>query len=254
MERFLEKKYFFNNPITLQKSFLKENQVYITSKLDGRRYLVYIHPENSYLIDTSLYKTPLDIKFDKYIKCVLDVEFFKNKYYVFDILSHNNKDTRYMSFEKRYSILKDIIVKLPKKFILKEFKKINTENICDYVRTLKFKLGVSDGIIINGDGNYYSKIFKYKPPETLSIDFRIKKVTGNIFQLYIDGSKGKIKFAETIVTPYQYKKYKNDTVVEFGYFKDKFIPFRERPDKLKSNGLITVKSNYKEILNPSFKC
>lgn len=257
MDKFLNKKYFFNNPITLQKSFLRDKEVYITSKLDGRRYLIYINPLKSYSINTSLEKEPINIEFDKNIKAVLDVEFFKNKYYIFDILSFNNRDVRYMTFSERLKLLESLVPKLPKKFfILKEFRKINTDNICNYIRSVKFKLGYSDGVIINGNGNYYSKIFKYKPPEMLSIDFRIKKQKQNTFGLYIDTPKEQIKFTETIVTPYQYKKYKNDTIVEFGYDfeKNNFKPFRARPDKLKSNGKTTVKSNYKEILNPSFTC
>jgi hypothetical protein len=258
MEKFLEKKYFFNNPITLQKNLIKNEEVYITSKLDGRRYLIYIHPNGCFLINTVLEKEPADIKYSEPFKAVLDVEFYKNKYYIFDILSYQNRDVRYLSFLERLNRINKVKNLLPSnKFIVKDFKKINVTAICDYVKSLKFKLGYSDGVIINSNEDYYHKIYKYKPPEMLSIDFRIKKERPNVCNLYVDKPKGEpVLFTSTTFTPYQYKKYKNNTIVEFGYdFKNKkFIPFRERPDKLKSNGMTTVKSNYKEILTPSFKC
>ena len=258
MEKFLSKKYFFNNPITLQKNLLEDNQVYITSKLDGRRYLVYIHPDGSFLINTLLETQSLDIKYKTQFKAVLDVEFYKNKFYIFDILSFQNKDTRYLPFLDRYHKIMQVKEMLQEpKFVVKDFKKINTRDICDHVKTLTFKLGYSDGIILNSNKDYYHKIFKYKPPEMLSIDFRIKKQSPNICYLYVDTPKGDpILFSTTTLTKYQYRKYKTKSIVEFGYDFDnkKFVPFRDRPDKAKSNGLKTVKSNYNEILSPSFKC
>jgi len=243
--------------VTLQAVYLKGKQdVYMTPKLDGKRYLVYIHPSGSYRINTLMEKESINLNTTT-MKCVLDCEFYKNTYYIFDILYFNGKEYRYSSFSTRLDLLKTIFpLLLPKKsFKLKEFKKASTKKqVCGYINSLTFKLGGLDGIIINGPGNYYSKVFKYKPPELLSIDFKIKKSPPTTFILYVDTPKEKTEFAQTQVTPYEYRKYINDTVVEFGYLNNKFVPFRARPDKKFSNGLTTVKSNYKEITNPSFTC
>ena len=48
-----------------------------------------------------------------------------------------------------------------------------------------------------------------------------------------------------------YKKYKDNSVVEFVFKDDTFVPIRARPDKKNSNGMNVILDNFTEIIRPT---
>lgn len=255
---FWEKHYSFNNPITLtSKNLQSDKDYYLTEKLDGERRFLVLSPNNCYTISTKMQKEPLKINYELSDTIVLDTEYYNNKYYTFDCIYYN-KDIRKYPFIFRKSIFEKAIININSKIIVsKIFSKIKGGTLCFHVNQYfsKFKIGKLDGLILTPIGNYYSNILKYKPPHTLSIDFKIKHLSERKVVLIID-NKDTEKVFQIIKSTAKLRKIKDNTIVEFGYDKDKnkWVFFRERLDKTRSNSYKTVMSNYKEMVNSSILC
>lgn len=152
-----------------------ENQMtkyYITDKIDGKRTILYLNIDESYAVSDILEN--INIHTESF--CILDTEFYEGNYYIFDVMVYNNKVLIDNSFEERMKYFD-------------EFKKIDNIKTKSFVKlTEKYKTQLkefkkedkpyeTDGIILTpADGKYVTmKVYKYKPPEHLTIDFLIKK-------------------------------------------------------------------------------
>ena len=191
------KKFIGNQPVSLsKKSFIKEHEYYLTKKLDGKRYIIFINDGYIYRINTknTIEKIETKIKISsQYSGIILDSEFYKGKYHVFDILFFKNKDIRNLNLNDRIPLLIEILDGINSyKFVIKKHYKAN--KLCEFTKKFiekhkkNFKDGILDGIILTPNVNYYGKIYKYKPIDLLSIDFKIKKVHGDTFLLLLQNN------------------------------------------------------------------
>jgi hypothetical protein len=248
--------YPFNNPITLTtKNLSPTASYYITKKLDGERRLLILSQDGCYTLSTKMKKEPLKIKYKGENNIVLDAEFYKSKYYIFDCL-YDNKDIRKYPFIKRKTIFNNIVRQLGvKSIVVKSFKLIKGSEMCSSIKNYTFSLGKLDGVILTPPGDYYSKVLKYKPPHMLSIDFKIRHTPSQEVALIVD-KKEKETIFQLIKSTARLGKIKEGAIVEFRYdhAKNSWVFMRERPDKTKSNAWLTVSSNHKEIMNPSVVC
>jgi SAM-dependent methyltransferase len=222
----------------------------------------------------------------------------KNNIIIFDILLYNKKDITDEDFDNRYSYLKDIIEKFSNidlKFnvILKEFL-YDSENIFNSCKSIigKNKL-LTDGLIfIPKNKKYFNKTYKWKPEELNTIDFLVKKVDEGVFHLYVGISKNvadlhnikKIhnfntvfKVLKNVQTKYYFptkfslpgnenlyiinsnsELLKDNTIVEFKYENQEWIPIRIREDKYEAflkgraygNDWNVAVNNFNSIKNP----
>ena len=153
---------------------------YITDKIDGLRTLLYLTNSKSYTVSDVL--DSIDITVDDI--CILDTEKYNNDYYIFDVIVFNGKSLLEEPFEERmkyFSKFQNI-----KNIKIKPFIRLTTnyrEQITEF-KNDKSKPYHVDGIILTPyDGHYNTmKVYKYKPPDQLTIDFLIKKYPDNLLE------------------------------------------------------------------------
>lgn len=187
-----------NQVIELNKIlFLSEmhNEItnyYMTDKIDGKRTILYLNTDKSYAISDIL--ETIDIKTTGV--CILDTEYYKNDYYIFDVMIYNGKNISKLPFEER--------MKYFDKFIefdnikIKPFLKLTDEYKSQITKFKKEKkIYKIDGIIFTPSSGIYDtmKVYKYKPPQNLTIDFLIKKYNNDIskYEIY-NTNKNKILY------------------------------------------------------------
>ncbi|HEY9703573.1 MAG TPA: hypothetical protein V6C58_14085 [Allocoleopsis sp.] len=243
-------------PITFSRFVYDSNKDYfMTLKLDGLRKILIINDKGKSYFFTS----KMDIQRGKYnIKelknSVFDGEYFKGKYYIFDVLVINGIDVRKEIFSNRIKILENIDTKILGNIKIK--KHYYSSDRLRLFRYLKKKISKNvDGIIFTPNSYYFESPLKWKPTNMLSIDFKIKKLPDNKFYLLTQSGKvftsKKFKINGIVkVTTKDYLKYPDLSVVEFVYIKRKFIPIRHRRDKINSNHIRVILSNLDAITNP----
>ena len=226
------------------------------------------------------------------------------EYLVFDLLFYPNKNKKLMSYvydnyDIRYTVAKECINSINKysfpgfKVTLKTWYPItsilNTKGkFYEYITNLTnderkakgLPLLNADGLILQpNDGNYvtfrewnnYNNIqFKWKPPDELTIDFKIRVVDNKWYlltqtdQQYMinqpnasNGQKVPPVPAMCIPSEEDFKKYRENEVVEFKYFhgsnpfKNLFVPVRSRNEK-KANSYRTIMSTLDVIQHPFY--
>ena len=221
----------------------------------------------------------------------------KWEFLIFDVLFYNNKSVMNQNYYKRNEIINKVLdghliqsmynssngnILLSSKtwFSIETIK--NTNDIYQYIinetnkiRTLAGNLPLNeDGIILQPfdepyitfrEWNQYNNIqFKWKPPNQLTIDFKIKIVSENVWELLtasgmnfaVKQKDGTAVNAICLPTLNDKKIYKDGDVVEFelatrNNTKDNlFITKILRPEKKEGNGLETAKSTMEVIRNP----
>jgi hypothetical protein len=266
----------------------------ITLKVDGERFLMYINNESQvYFLDRSTNITDLGIYFPGLQNCILDGELVTHndsskEYLVFDVLFYNGVSVMGRDYPGRYLVSKEILSKIPSTPLfscsLKEWfpitKILETNDIYKLIRDLTNKtrssqkkpLLIADGLVLQpNDGTYvpfrewntYNNVqFKWKPPDQLTIDFKIKRIsdkkwvllTGTDEQYMISQSKGDPLPAMCEPTKDDLLRYSNGEVVEFQLKRranpqrNLFIPMRSRNEK-KANSYRTIMSTLNAIEN-----
>lgn len=246
-------KFIGNQPVSLtKKSFDKTEEYFFTEKLDGKRFLLLFTDNKVYRISSKMEFEEKKIAND-IPGTILDCEYFKGKYHVFDILFFKHTDTRNLKYNTRIQLYTQ---NLKSKQLIPKVQIPIGKDACKLLPGLVNKLkhrfteGDLDGIILTPNTDYYAKVYKYKPRELLSIDFKISKKNGDTFLLLLQNDEvfkrkeypgiGIVKVSKEV-----YKKYKTGSVVEFIFKDNKFIPLRPRPDKTNSNGLHVILDNFK---------
>lgn len=170
------------NKITYISELQKDiTNYFITDKIDGKRTILYLTNNKSYAVNDVL--NTLDIQTKDV--CILDTEYYEDNYYIFDIMVYEGNSIVNIPFEERIKYFEKFRG-LPN-IKIKSFIKL-TADFKDQIK--KFKKEKKpydvDGIILTpAKGNYKSmKVFKYKPPEQLTIDFLMKKCPDNLKKLY----------------------------------------------------------------------
>lgn len=256
-------KFIGSQPITFNKDTYDTSiKYFLTHKLNGERKLLLLSNNKAYLVNTK--KEFKEFKISSFPEIlnntVLDCEYYKNKLYIFDILYFSGNDVRNFNLDKRIDIINKVHKLLHFKKI--KIKKYLSNNICtDFFNLYKkhlnnMKKDIIDGIIFTPNLPYTTGIsLKWKPTFLLSIDFKIKKLQNNIIALLTQKNtvfsiKGKKNIGYVKVIPEQYNKYNNNEVIEFIFKNGKFIPIKERKDKITSNHISVILSNFKTINNP----
>jgi mRNA (guanine-N7-)-methyltransferase len=263
------KKFVGSQPQTISSD--KINTEYaMTLKLNGKRALLMNY--GSGFVDIS---TKMDIK----ASCIgspnklkdisiLDTEYFKGVYHVFDILFYEGNDIRNQLFKTRMELISKLIEKINNKNIIQKeyiFGDIYENTIKYYKKYFSKKNENLDGFIyvpVNMD--YNSITLKWKPNYYNTIDFKIKKLGNLTWELLCYESNGsndnECKFytneynnlGATVVTQEQENTYTNGSVIEFVFSKidEKFIPIKTRYDKVKGNYITVAQDNFKNIMYP----
>lgn len=252
------KKWVGNNPVTLKVGDLKKDKDYfVTDKLDGLRRLLLFNGEALYNISSKL-----DIQEFYLAKggktltgTLIDCEFYKKKYYAFDVLFYNGKDVRETkNFTERQELLKKAVKAVgSKRLLLKDFKPLGCPEILKSIKDKSplFREGQLDGMIVSPNSSYKDTVFKWKPSNLLSNDFKVKKIPGYLILLLQNGQVFSPKgYEDTGKVAYASKEIKDGDIVEFVFENGKFKPLRTRPDKTKSNHISVILDNFKQMVRP----
>ena len=273
---------YIPKPVNIKETdsqILKDNVYYVTNKLDGQRFLLYFLNGNMYSIQNRnvkfICKTELN-------HCLVDTEFFQNKYYLFDCYMYNSSDDILNKNLPERLKCCELIKKSNPLFEIKSFSNqllTETKNLLDTLNKDE-----NDGLIYTPE-NFSKKlpVLKWKFPEKMSIDFRVIKDKQNpsLYTLCIFTKTD--KYGETPfeiitkikdeLTPFKRKNQipfkinkKNATFIsdkplidygiyEFMFEKGNFVCHRQREDKTKPNFINVAIDVYNDMIYPfeSFK-
>lgn len=159
-------------------SYLKElansiTEYYMTDKIDGKRAICYLTDSGSFALSDSSESLPIK-SLHTYI---FDTEFYKDKYYIFDIMVWEDETITRKPFSERLKLFEKAI-KLSPMFKLKPFIKLDEDYTKQITAFKKEKKPYEvDGIILTPESGQYEtmRVYKYKPTEHLTVDFLIKK-------------------------------------------------------------------------------
>jgi hypothetical protein len=269
-----------NKPIDIELETLSTipNLLTVTDKADGERKLMYIDPKGAFLIyppkEVYLYMPTKPNDQNKYISpesaaelanTVLDGELVVNKgqieYLAFDILFYNGTDLRKTPFAGRLETLKKIssnhpVIKM-KQFLLPTQGNFfdNVNNILNKIQnTILWTMG-NDGLIFNDiNTDYHAPVYKWKPPQLLTIDFSVKLIGNGVFELYTKGDRGLELFRGTQKYPFDGKtfnlKAENGQIVELKWNNNTFEQFKIRHDREQPNYTKTAQNVWTHIKSP----
>ena len=234
---------------------------YLSNKLDGIRMFVYFHKLDVSLVNPSVnYSEQFDnavteggyLIDDSYNDTLLDSEVIikNNNYYVypFDVMKIKGKDITQSPFSER----KKHIVKLLKyvnnrgtriTFISKKFYESTYTGLLLCLNDIK--IDENDGVVFIPDIQYSNKLsYKYKFPWTITIDFRLKKISSNTFALQHYTSKNPVRYEDfkgskehplNDVATLKSNVANEGDIVEVRYLNGEFEITRNRPDKIFPN-------------------
>jgi len=230
-----------------------------TAKKEQDYDCLYFNPETTKQLANTLFDGEL----------IIDSNNVK-RYLIFDILFDSGGDVRNLPFVERIEKIKSIVkssgvadnrgAKHP--FEFKDFfipdKNVNffklTNKVLDSIPDKNYK---NDGLIFNDIRDPYNstaRIYKWKPVELLTIDFKLLKNKNGEFNLMVKGRDALVPFNDFNKKPMIFKTddliYKENQIVEFGFKQGLPIPYRIRFDRTEPNRFETAVSIYKDVLNP----
>ncbi|MFM2395153.1 MAG: Melbournevirus, partial [Bacteroidota bacterium] len=271
------KKFIGTKAQSLKYERLDFDQKYaISDKLDGERKLLYIRKNRIIVINNLgeiwiINDKPLPNSLKKYEGTILDTEFYKGLFYVFDIIFLKGIDIRGKeTLNNRISIYNDLITQmqikciLPKPYWFGNLYKTVSERLENQSRT------DTDGIILTPINRTLNPPLKYKDTEYANtIDFKIKKIsienidnvvyeiwnlfcytTNNediLFSVPEYGIDGTTKVPMELAV-----NYVNNSIVEcyFNKITRTFLPIRQRLDKNKGNFIDIAYDNFDTDMHP----
>ena len=234
----------------------------LKSDLNNKLYLVN-HKMEFEIIKVDL---DLDLKLS-----LLDCEYIpeNNTIIILDVILYDDEKTYNKNLFERLSKIDEFISLLQDKLSMYKLvkKKFYSNNIFkDSSEILSQEKTNIDGLIyVPKNKKYFNKTFKWKPEKFNTIDFLVKHVSNNTYHLYVGISKNvaqlqnvKIDFnfnqkfpelkncyiknyfptlfkihnePEIHILTTDDSMIKNNTVIEFKYFENKWVPLRVREDK-----------------------
>ena len=244
-------------PKTLtEEKFDKKKNYAITKKLDGQRFLLMPYNGQLFSISSKMkvswtpYSTSL-----KDTGYIFDTELYGGYYHIFDILNPGNKDLKSRLKESQEFLKTVIVPEGVKKIVMKEY--FFTQNLKELYTTFKklestLDSKVYDGLIlVQTQGSYQeSEPLKWKPVVMNTVDFQIKKINGNKFELQVGVKEGLQTFATTEVTDLEYKRYSDGDIVEFSFQNERWIPLKHRMDKPAPNFITVAEDNFRAVVSP----
>jgi len=280
---------FDNKPISIgyNNINLLTNDFIVTNKLDGTHFNLVFSQNDIYLINSTdiiliYHGSDSWNKLQKQKTYVLDGELvfdpksFKFYLYIFDSLIIDGVDVattkthkervNITSFIQDFSSMKlnNIFqIKLKHFFYKKNIYK-DTYDCIEYIKNIYGDdyLEKDDGLIfISSTENYNAPIYKWKFPERITIDGKIKlykkENRGNIYSfLFKKGreyvplrDKGELQLFVPLTSNF-YSILRDDMIVEGKFENNTFIPTRIRTDKNEPNAIKTAVTTYHQIKTP----
>lgn len=255
----------------VSKVFTETNDYTVTDKADGQRKMLYVRDDGMYLLYPPVSISKFSSKGNDYQESIFDGELINidgtKKFLIFDVLFFKKSDMRKLPFKQRLSIInnlnfrENVVTKVfytpPKNFF------VRNNTILDLIPDKEYE---NDGLIFNNLNEDYSrnaKIYKWKPKELLTIDFKLKKVTvksakelnldyqPDAFTLNVFSNHKLTRFSE-YPKIYIDSEASDGQVIEFywNYNTEEFEFLRERNDRENPNTYYTAKSIWNDIQKP----
>ena len=265
-----------DKPVSIKEENLQivnSEKYFVTNKLNGTRYFLFIKESIFYLIGktgskistipTLVWKLFKTSKIPSNVIFILDGEYFdglKNTklYYAFDIIISNNKPSVSLKYEERLSHLEKFTTYISK-FSPVEMKFIkygnSAEEVVRYMKDLfenEWDYD-NDGLIYTPSDNLYANKdyppLKWKFAHHQSVDVLVKKtVNPNYYECYVGVKDGIDRFTEYLL--YSPNELLENSIVEVSFDKSKmeFYFMRLRPDKENPNFIIVAESFWTDIM------
>jgi hypothetical protein len=263
-----------DKPISLLRREIdgvKTNNYFVTNKLNGTRYYLYIIGGTFYLIGRTGSKITTVNTFvwviyqssNKSSKYILDGEYFDNGkskilYYAFDIIFATKPDINLYPYEKRLGYLKqttDMFKESPMK-MKTIFYGSDTYKIVDYMKA-EFKEEWdydNDGLIYTPTkaiyGNISTPTLKWKFDHHQSVDVLVKSYGDNYYECYVNGKDELIKFKDYLLFSPELLVENSIIEVSFDNKTKLFYKLRSRPDKEVPNFIKVANDFWNDITNP----
>jgi hypothetical protein len=253
-------------PVNLKRHHLKQMNAYAsTNKLNGTRMVGLFSDGDFFLINMVGQVLKLFSNTPKLLdNTLIDLEYFKGIGHGFDLLFLSDKDVRGSNLDVRLKQLEEVIqaVNRPTLIVKKFFMTgdlykdtLNTFSVIDQLSPED-----NDGIIYTPITEPYfnSHIYKWKPPEQLTIDFQAIEisVSEHKYNLQVKNKADKLQtfnppgFSGTIISKQSLKG-----VGEYQWLPDRktFSLVRARPDKDVPNFIDIAQDVWEDIQNPLTK-
>lgn len=246
-------------PINLKREFIPNMTAYsTTNKLNGTRMIGVIDEGNLYVINMigQVLKIATDLS-PLLNRTIFDSEYFKGTVYGFDLLFDKGVDVRNDNLDERLRKLNDIVSRVNNKNVtVKEFF-MSGDLKADIAQTFEkmssFDQEDNDGIIFTPITEPYnnSHIYKWKPPEMLTIDFEASTIGEGKYTLQVKDKNDKIVvFAPPGFRGIIESKEKLPRIGEYQWSGSTFVIIRARPDKEIPNFIDIAMDVWKDIQNP----
>jgi hypothetical protein len=264
-----------SKPVNIHPSnllWIRQHEYSVTNKLDGERFVIIFNSYGVYALNHRIVDQLSPKRYDQI--SILDTERFDKFFYVFDCMKIDGKDITQTNHSNR---LKEAVKILGENSFLplrmKNFYFItDTQNLLEGIKQKDYKN--NDGIIYTPNTEYYSKyIYKWKFPEKMSIDFKVKKNENgeNGYYLYDSISlpqhsqphtktklndhlfKGSVKFPlENGAFYTSTEQLRENSIHEFTYdiSTKQFVRLRERMDKENPNFCTVAIDVWNDINEP----
>jgi hypothetical protein len=266
----------------------------ITNKLNGVNYFLFfcLDDYSLYLINYTVVEWIGELNRDTVTFCqsfILQGELYQNKLYLFDLLFFQGTNCTKWTHVKRHQMLQNFVDSVQKaiqnsnitnfQVECKQFFGVsgNDVSLSDTVVNIKECIKIlsrdetnnidmeeNDGLILTplNESYFNQTTFKFKFPETMTIDFSIEKQQNDdIYNIYVYDEK-----RELVPFTYSNKQYKmkcdshnklqhllqNGQIVEckFNSSENVFVPIKIRHDKLYPNYIYVATDVFEDILNP----
>lgn len=268
---------FEDKPINITKDQIpavKTNNYFVTNKLNGTRYYLFIYNSIMYLVGKSgskiskakflVWKFWTIPELGNHLTFILDGEYFNGingkLFFAFDIIYHASDRVIKLKYDGRLHFLHKICEFLdPISPIKMKYIQYGTYT-SDIISNMKETFGLywnieNDGLIYTPRyGMYGDKstlTLKWKFPIHMSADVSVRKVENDKYACYAMGKENKlIRFTDKYLVEKQ--NIPNDSIVEVAYDKyaDVFYMLRLRPDKDRPNFITVVEDFWRDTLYP----
>lgn len=249
-------------PVNLKRYHVKsllDEEFSVTNKLDGERFFLLFCNYGLFAINktkvellsnTTSYNPPT----------VLDSEFFKGIFYVFDCLLYEGLALQDMTHADR---INDISIGICETItdegeVVLKTKEFFTD-LKNCTKTLLNTLVKKDNDGLIYTSKFGNIVYKWKFPEKMSIDFKVKKIESFVYELYVTGqNKNFLRFQGNKKYPLKLKdsiyisdfELINNAIYEFSYNRGKFVMDRQRRDKIYPNFYKVAEDVWYDIADP----
>jgi len=282
---------FFPHPINLRwidlQMMFKEVEYFSSSKADGYNWFLVFWKGYMYFMNTAGIINKISESPSEFDKSVFQGEVIPDKnlkyktdmkysYFVFDCLSFKGKSVVKEKYEERIERIKEMEKTFSSDlldFRLKPVMKVNKDTFhADNNVLVNNPMFVTDGIIFTPNLRYFLTnrqirtlpkrkpdnhvIRKWKPPEQLTIDFRIIRENGEFVlmsakdEVFRGSDMASFDSKRDLEVNEILQESNHRDIIEFEYKNNKLVPIRHREDKIVPNGRSVALNVWDDIHDP----